>query len=86
MPSSSRTSVAVNTAALVHVRVLTGLSKSDLARAAGISAPYVSRLESGSSTRVSPAVYRRLLDALRIADYRVLLAASEVETETEVAA
>lgn len=45
-----------------------------LARRVGISHTYLSHLERGMRTRVSPAVYGRICDALGITDRTTLMA------------
>lgn len=71
----SRTdSVAVNAAALRHIRRLTGVGVVALAREAGVSPAYLSNLEAGRKRAASPAVFRALCNALRIEDVRALMA------------
>jgi transcriptional regulator with XRE-family HTH domain len=56
---------AINGAALREIRALTGLSGRELARRAGISETTVTNIERDKHG-VSPAVMRRLADALGV--------------------
>lgn len=56
----------LNIAAAVRFREFAGLSKSQLAVAAGISLSYLSEIESGTKTNVSPAVIKKIADALNV--------------------
>lgn len=56
---------AINGAALREIRSLTGLSGRELARRTGISETTVTNIEHGKHG-VSPAVLRRLADALGV--------------------
>ncbi|MET9727726.1 helix-turn-helix domain-containing protein [Streptomyces zaomyceticus] len=49
-------------------RMAAGLEIDDLARSADISRSYLSHLETGSRTRMRPARYKRLFDALEAAE------------------
>lgn len=55
----------LNRHALRAIRERSGLSLTELARAAGISQPHLSNLEHGHR-QASPATVRRLADALRV--------------------
>lgn len=55
----------VNPHALRVIRERSGLSVSELARAAGLSQPHLSNIEIGRR-QASPAVIRSLADALRV--------------------
>jgi transcriptional regulator with XRE-family HTH domain len=66
--------VAINPAALRHIRRITGLGVSALAEEIGVVPSYVSNLEAGRRTAVSPRVFRALCTALRIEDVRALMA------------
>lgn len=84
-PPAPPRSVEINTAALAHIMSLTGLTGSALAREADISDAFVSRLRSGKARRVSPPVYRRIMAALRIEDWRTLLANTSERATGEAA-
>ncbi len=65
--------VAVDGVKLRHARKIAGLTQAGLADAAGISAVYISRIESGA-LRVTPPVYAKLCDALGVTDRTTLMA------------
>lgn len=59
-----RSTVEVNGAEIRRLRKLSGLDMDVLAARLGISANYLSRLETGSRRRVRPSVYGALRTAL----------------------
>lgn len=66
--------VAVNGTAVRQMRKLAGLNVDDFAAKCGISPAYVSHIELGRRTNISPPVFARICDALGVADRRELLA------------
>lgn len=72
--SRIRDNVSINPAALRHIRRITGISVTTLAEETGVTASYISNLEAGRRQAVSPLIYTKLCDTLRITDRRVLLA------------
>lgn len=72
MPSA--TTVEINGFAVRELRVRSGLSVVDLARAVEVQRPYIAKIELGHSPRVSPKVFKAILAALSINDRRALLA------------
>lgn len=82
----SRTdTVTVNAAALRHIRRITGVGVTALAREVGVTPSYVSNIEAGRRRAVSPALFRALCDALRIEDVRVLMAQPEITAAPDAA-
>jgi transcriptional regulator with XRE-family HTH domain len=73
-----RSTVEVNGAAIRRIRKLAGTDMPDLATQVGITASYLSRIETGSRRRVRPSVYGALRTALSATDDQ-LLADSEAE-------
>lgn len=71
--SRAFTTVDVNGSALREIRIRTGLNLSEFADMAGLTRSYLGKIERGIRTRVSPAAYARLLEALGIRDHRTLL-------------
>lgn len=69
------TTIAINGAALRELRVRTGVSVKALAAEVGVSRPYITKIETGHSNRVSPTVFSAILRALNIQDRRALEAA-----------
>ena len=65
--------VAIDGAKLRHARHLAGLGQTPLATKAGVSQSYISAIEDGTRTRVSPEIYARLCDALDITDRTTLM-------------
>lgn len=63
---------------MVATRELRGLTKSQFARAAGISAAYVTQLESGVRTRPTPSTLRSIGEVLNI-DPRALYCEPQVD-------
>lgn len=59
------TSVQLNPAALAALRVMAGLSQSELARRSGVSQGHISDIEGGSK-KASPATIKKLADALSV--------------------
>lgn len=64
----------MNGPALRHIRTLTGLNARQLAVEVGVTPDYIRKIENGISKQVGPALFVRLMTALRIDDRRVLLA------------
>jgi len=58
------TTVKVNGAEIRKLRIQAGLSTTELARAARLSARYLNHLENGYRTRMRPGPYTRLRTAL----------------------
>lgn len=56
----------LNAAALTSFRQLNGLSQAELARRSKVSQGFISELESGTKTQASPAIIKKLADALNI--------------------
>lgn len=63
-----QTTLPVDGPELRKRRMAAGLEIDDLAGAARISRSYLSHLETGSRTRMRPARYKRLFDALEAAE------------------
>ena len=68
------TAIAVNGAALRELRKRSGVSVSAFAQSVGVGRPYISKLELGHSSRVSPEVFAKLLRALGLEDRRAIMA------------
>ncbi|MFK0182498.1 helix-turn-helix domain-containing protein [Streptomyces xanthochromogenes] len=64
------TTLQVDGAALRERRKAAGVDLSELAESAGISRRYLSHLENGTRTRMSPARHTRLFKALAAAENR----------------
>lgn len=75
-----RSTVEVDGPAIRMIRKLRGLDMSTLASQAGISANYLSRLETGTRRRVRPSVYAALRRHLGATDDE-LLAPGEARTQ-----
>lgn len=73
-PSPTPTTVEVNGFAVRELRIRSGMEVLDLAGKCGVQRAYIAKIELGHSRRVSPKVYKALLDALTIHDRRTLLA------------
>lgn len=73
-PTSAPSSVAINGFATRVIRERTGIKVSDTALAMECDRSYITKIENGTSKRVSVDFYRRLLDHLAIEDHRTLLA------------
>ncbi len=73
-PKQRESNIAIDGAKLRLQRQLAGKGVTVLAGLAGISQSYLSQIEVGDRTRVSPEVYARLCDALNITDRTYLLA------------
>lgn len=84
LPKSAPSSVAINGFAARVIRERTGIKVADSAVALGCDRSYITKIENGTSKRVSVDFYRRLLDHLAIEDHRTLLA-NPVITESVVA-
>jgi transcriptional regulator with XRE-family HTH domain len=76
------TSVQIHGPALRYVRTLRGLSISQLARAAGVSTGFLSRVELGVKRAVGVDVFHVLVSELDLADSRVLVADPYAEAVT----
>lgn len=57
--------VQINYPALTEIRERSGFSKSEFALAAAISRSYLTEIEKGRKTGVSPAVIRRMSEVLK---------------------
>lgn len=68
------TTITVNGFALREIRLRSGVDLASFAEQVGVTRSYLSKIELGRNTRVSPQTYAALLVALDIADRRVLLA------------
>lgn len=73
----------VNGAALRRHRMRQGLSIKQVASVAGISRSYLSHLEIGARTRMSPGAYVRLREALRAHDDSLLARPEDAHREEE---
>ncbi|MFB7617790.1 helix-turn-helix domain-containing protein [Kitasatospora sp. NPDC056181] len=67
-----RSTVEVDGSAIRRIRKLAGVDMSMLASQAGITANYLSRIETGSRNRVRPSVYAALRDHLSATDDEIL--------------
>lgn len=65
--------VAINGPVLRALRTIHGYSAVELAQAIRRHPSFISKLETGAAQRVSPSVFRRLLDVLSIDNPAVLL-------------
>lgn len=61
----------VNGDAIREERMQAGMSRTDLARLAGITRRYVCHLENGTRRHMSPKPYKRLREALNATDERL---------------
>lgn len=84
--NKSPDSIAINGAALRHIRRITGVGVNVLAGEIGVSAPFISMIESGRRPRVSPEVFASLCSALLIEDRRALMARPDVLVSEDVPA
>lgn len=84
--SRARDSVAINPAALRTIRRARGVGVTALATDVGVTASYVSNLEAGRRSAVSPGVFVALCLALRIDDQRALMVAPLSATPRDPAA
>ena len=75
--TSAPSSVAINGFASRVIRERTGIKVADTAAAMGCDRSYITKIENGTSRRVSVDFYRRLLQHLAIEDHRTLLAIPE---------
>lgn len=66
----SSASVEIDHQKLRELRQDLGLLQGELGKRAGLSAGYISQLEIGARNRVSPPVFARLCDALKIRQTR----------------
>lgn len=73
----------VNGAALRRYRMSQGLSIKQVASVAGISRSYLSHLEIGARTRMSPGAYVRLREALRAHDDSLLALTEDTYREDD---
>lgn len=71
---ATSTTVDIHGYALRAIRELAGLSPRKLADEIGTDRSYIARIENGHTVRVSRPVYRKILTALCLTDYRALLA------------
>jgi transcriptional regulator with XRE-family HTH domain len=72
--AGATTTVEVHGYAMRVIRQARGRAVADLASALRVDRSYITHLENGSKTRVSPELYAALLQELQIEDYRALLA------------
>lgn len=72
--TSTPGTVLINGFAARVIRERTGIKVSDTAEAMYCDRSYITKIENGTSKRVSVDFYRRLLEHLAIEDHRVLLA------------
>ncbi len=82
-PAAQQTTVEVNGFAVRAIRVLTGPSVDDVAAQVGVTRSYLTKIELGTSTRVSPRVFAALVGALDIKDRRAILATPHVDAATK---
>jgi transcriptional regulator with XRE-family HTH domain len=73
MAATTAPTVSVNGSAVREIRVAAGLNAVIVARKAGISAAYLSQIENGVRSRMSPAKFNALTKALGV-DRAALLA------------
>lgn len=59
--------------AIRAIREALGISQSDLAAEANISAPYMNQIESGARKSVSPLVFSDIAAGLRLTDKRAIM-------------
>lgn len=71
-------SVAINGFAARVIRERTGIKVADTAEAMECNRSYITKIENGTSRRVSVDFYRRLLQHLAIEDHRTLLAIPDI--------
>ncbi len=74
MTTTTPTTIEVNGFVVRELRMRSGLAVQELADVVGVKRPYIAKIELGLSRRVSPKVYKALLEALAVNDRRVLLA------------
>jgi transcriptional regulator with XRE-family HTH domain len=70
----STSTVAIHGYAMRAIRESRGRKLADLADAVGVDRSYLTKVETGARTRVSPTVYAAILRELLIDDHRALLA------------
>lgn len=75
----------IDGAAMRNRRILAGLSVKALATAVGVSRPYISILETHPGRTCSPPVFRRICDALGVADRSELLRDAGIEPGRDAA-
>ncbi len=78
-----RSTVEVNGAAIRRIRKLSGAEMRDLAIQVGISANYLSRIETGSRRNVRAGVYAALRTALSATDDQLLADSEAEQTRTK---
>lgn len=71
--SAPTTAIPINGPALREIRIRTGVSVAGLAAEVGIGRPYLTKIELGTSKRVSEQVFDSIVNALRITDKRALM-------------
>jgi transcriptional regulator with XRE-family HTH domain len=71
--SNTPTNIEVNGFAIREIRIRSGIGVGPCADQAGISRPYLARIELGARIRVSPGTLAGLLSALQVADRRAIL-------------
>lgn len=76
-PKATPGAVPINGFALKEIRMRTGVSVAATAEAMECDRSYITKIELGTSRRVSVDFYKRLLAFLSITDHRALLATAE---------
>lgn len=71
---NSPATIDIHGPAVREIRKRTGLGQGAIAQAVGVSRPYIVRIETGSSPRVSPQVFAALASALGLEDRRAIMA------------
>ncbi len=85
MPPTTSPAIEVNGYAIRVIRVLLGIDMKDLAEALEVDRSYVNRIELGTSTRVSGAVFNSQCRALALQDRRAIMVNPHGATETDAA-
>lgn len=78
---NSTPTIGIHGPAVREIRKRTGLGVQALADAASVSRPYIARIETGSSVRVSPVVFAAIAEALHIEDRRAIMLNPAAEAE-----
>jgi len=72
--AAAAATIEINGYALREVRNRTGVSANKFAQQINLSQSYLSRIENGQRTRISPEVYTAILKGLGVTDQRTFLA------------
>lgn len=72
--SPTPTTIEINGFAVREIRKIAGFNATPFAAEVGITQPHLSKIETGTRTRVTPHTFNALLRALAISDRRALLA------------